>query len=439
MRDLFFTTFDDITRDLRGDEILTGWFSGEESDFVRFNKGRVRQSGTVTQASVELTLIDGRCHAECTTSMSGTRDDFETLRHCLTRLRELVENSEPDPFLIYCEDTDRTEDIDLGPLPDGASIAEEVCRQADGQDFVGFLALGPVYRGFASSLGARRWFAKSTFNLDWSVYHRDDKAAKASYAGFVWDGDEFARRAKLSIAQADVLGRPQKTLAPGKYDVFLAPAAVSEILDLLGWGGFGLRAHQTKSSPFRQLREGTAALDARIGFAEDARGGGGPTFNAWGFTKPDCVDLVRGGRIVDTLCSPRSSAEFSVQTNGAGGAESPQSLVMYGGNLAMEDAHATLDRGLYISNLWYLNYSDRNACRMTGMTRFATSWVEDGNAVAPVGVMRFDESLFELFGPKVVDITREQELILSGETYDERSVSSSRVPGLLARDFRLTL
>ena len=39
---------------------------------------------------------------------------------------------------------------------------------------------------------------------------------------------------------------------------------------------------------------------------------------------------------------------------------------------------AQLDTGIYVNNLWYLNYSDRPAGRITGMTRFATLWVEEG-------------------------------------------------------------
>ena len=55
-----------------------------------------------------------------------------------------------------------------------------------------------------------------------------------------------------------------------------------------------------------------------------------------------------------------------------------------------------LDTGLYVGNLWYTNFSDRAACRTTGMTRFATFWVEDGDIVAPVDVLRFDEALGRL-------------------------------------------
>lgn len=42
------------------------------------------------------------------------------------------------------------------------------------------------------------------------------------------------------------------------------------------------------------------------------------------------------------------------------------------------------------TQLWYLNFSDRPGGRITGMTRFASFWVEDGRIVAPLNVMRFD-------------------------------------------------
>ena len=43
-----------------------------------------------------------------------------------------------------------------------------------------------------------------------------------------------------------------------------------------------------------------------------------------------------------------------------------------------------LGDGLYINNVWYLNFSDRPACRITGMTRFACFWVEGGEIAYPV-------------------------------------------------------
>jgi predicted Zn-dependent protease len=98
-----------------------------------------------------------------------------------------------------------------------------------------------------------------------------------------------------------------------------------------------------------------------------------------------------------------------------------------------------LDTGVYMNNVWYLNYSDRSACRMTGMTRFATFWVEHGVIQAPLNVMRFDASIYRMLGEHLLGLTAERELVLNTSTYHQRSTGSSRVPGALIDDFNFTL
>ena len=112
---------------------------------------------------------------------------------------------------------------------------------------------------------------------------------------------------------------------------------------------------------------------------------------------------------------------------------------MAAGDLAEADILKRLDTGLYISNLWYLNFSDRTNGRITGMTRFATLWVENGEIVAPVNVMRFDETLFRVLGDNLEALTAERDFILSSDTYFRRSTDSARLPGALVRDFTFTL
>ncbi len=109
------------------------------------------------------------------------------------------------------------------------------------------------------------------------------------------------------------------------------------------------------------------------------------------------------------------------------------------GALPARDILEELDTGLYINNLWYLNFSDRNACQVTGMTRFACFWVENGQIKAPVEVMRFDDSVYNLLGAQLIGLTRERELILDAGTYGGRSNSSIELPGVLVAELRLTL
>jgi predicted Zn-dependent protease len=119
--------------------------------------------------------------------------------------------------------------------------------------------------------------------------------------------------------------------------------------------------------------------------------------------------------------------------------ESPQSLQMAEGSLPEREVFQALGTGLYVSNLWYCNYSDRNHARITGMTRFACLWVERGRPVAPVEAMRFDESLYHIFGDRLEGLTCEREHLFDTGTYEWRSNASALLPGALIDAFTLTL
>jgi len=151
------------------------------------------------------------------------------------------------------------------------------------------------------------------------------------------------------------------------------------------------------------------------------------------------VPLIVDGALAGALVSPRTAREFDLVTNGANGSESPEALAMAGGDLAAGDALAALDTGLAIGNLWYLNFSDRPACRMTGMTRFATFWVENGRVVAPVDVLRFDDTIYRMLGDNLEALTKEREMLLEANTYGARILSSVTLPGALLSEMNFTL
>jgi predicted Zn-dependent protease len=76
---------------------------------------------------------------------------------------------------------------------------------------------------------------------------------------------------------------------------------------------------------------------------------------------------------------------------------------------------------------------------MTGMTRFACFWVENGRIVAPISVMRWDDSLLRMFGEVLVALTQGTELVPDASTYGERQLRSVTAPGAIVNGFRFTL
>lgn len=440
MQDYFYTLADTITALLHRDEVYLCTLRGEASDFVRFNRSAVRQAGTVAQRFLNLDLVQGQRHAAGDVALTGELDeDRSRVAQTLDGLRTQLPYLPDDPYLFYASDVHSSVQHGSNTLPESREAVSAILDAGRDRDLVGFYAAGAIYTGFANSLGQRNWFDSYSFNCDWSLYFQADKAVKSAYAGFVWDPAEFAHKVDLAAAQLDMLRRPARTIPPGRYRVYLAPAALEDILNTLAWGGFGLKDHRTKQTTLLKMVEEGARLHPAVTLREHTQGGVAPNFQSAGFIKPNHVTLIESGVFRNCLVSPRSAKEYGVPTNGASRGERPESLDMAPGDLPRHEIMQRLDTGVYINNVWYLNYSDRAACRMTGMTRFATFWVEHGEIQAPLNVMRFDESVYRLLGEHLLGLTAEQEMVLDTSTYHQRSTGSSRIPGALIDDFSFTL
>jgi predicted Zn-dependent protease len=440
MRDYFSQVADFIQSQAAAGEVLVSRLAAEDSDFIRFNKSAVRQVTGVRQVLWTLGVIrDGRRSDARVTLTGNLAPDCETLRDLLAELRAGIDQVPADPYLLYETALTSTSRESTGSLPPAGLVIDDVLAAAKGLDLVGFFAGGPIVNAFANSLGQRNWHAVENFSFGWSLYHDRDKAVKTTYAGSSWDSAAFSRKMDFARAQLARLGEAPKSLAPGQYRAFLSPAAMEEILGMLCWGGFGLKSRRTKQSPLIRMADQGARLNAALTLAELTAEGIAPGFQSEGFVRPARVPLIESGELASALVSPRSAREYGVATNGANGAESPESLDLAAGNLPQESALQALDTGIYLGNLWYLNFSDRSACRMTGMTRFASFWVEGGEIKAPLNVMRFDDTVYRILGENLEALTAERDLLVDSSSYGSRSTGSLRTPGALVRDFSLTL
>jgi predicted Zn-dependent protease len=442
MQDYFYALSDALFKKLEGDEQLLLGLAGEVSDFVRLNHNKIRQAGSVAQRTVSLDLIEGKRHTEANVDLTGdSEQDLNQLVDTLKQLRQQRTLLPEDPYLFYATDINHSEYHHDNEVVHSHDAVEQVLQAASGLDLVGIFANGIQYSGFANSMGQRNWHSSANFNFDWSCYLAKgkvgDKAVKSNYAGFVWEQDKLAAKIESIKHQLAILSMPSKTLEPGSYRAYLAPSAVNEIISLISWGGFGLKSHRTKTTPLLQMLEQGRTLAESVSLREYHARGLAPIFTGSGFIKPEQVQLIKGGRYQDCLVGARSAMEYDGVTNA--GSEYPGALDLAAGDMPGENIPGELDTGLYINNLWYLNFSDRNACQLTGMTRFACFWVEHGEIQAPVDVMRFDDSVYDLLGTNLLGLTRERELILDAGTYGGRSNRSIKLPGVLVKALRLTL
>lgn len=411
----------------------------EASDFVRFNHAAIRQPGHVVQIETTVRVVDGRRHASRAVALSGVYDeDALRLSNAVAELRALLPSLPEDPYLALNTQAQTTRRVERSAALDARAMVEDIVTAARGDDLVGILSSGSITSGFASSNGVQHWHEIDCYDFDFSLHREGGEAVKTSRAGRAWDRDGYLTTLERARHDLERLSRPARRIAPGRYRAYFAPTATAWLLGIMNWGGFSAKEQRTKRSSLTRLANGEAHFHPQVNLTDDLTTGHAPAFDQQGFVRTTPLPLVVNGRFAHAVTNARTGAEYGITHTGAD-AEQSVALTLGAGDLPLNDAVHVLGDGLYINNLWYLNYSDRVNARVTGMTRFATFWVEGGVVVGPCEPMRFDDSLFSLFGDGLEALTRERELIVDGSSYTFRSTKTSLAPGLLVKGFNLTL
>lgn len=431
---------EDLFGRLAQGEHLALSLSGESSQFIRFNGARVRQTGSVDDAWLNLRLIDD--HRQCGGDLTLTGDISEDglrAREELQRLRDEVRQLPVDPYIVMPVGGMNSDSRHPGSLLEMNEAADRLVPAMQGSDLTGIYAGGRLWRGHANSAGSRHGFVTDTYAMDYSLLDPQARMVKGVFAGGTWDDDAWARQLERSRQQLALLDKPEQRIEPGRYRCFIASAGVSDLLDMFSWHGLSESEMQTGESAFLRMREEGIELSEKFSLAEDFGNGLHPRFNDIGEMAPERLELIARGRLVNTLVSSRTAQEFGVESNFADEGEHLRSPVMAAGDLPEDEVLGALDTGVYLSNLHYLNWSDVPGGRITGMTRYACFWVEGGEIVGPIANMRFDDSFYHFFGENLEAVTRETRINPDVGSYASRHLGATQCPGVLLSSFALTL
>ena len=130
--------------------------------------------------------------------------------------------------------------------------------------------------------------------------------------------------------------------------------------------------------------------------------------------------LVEGARSTGHALAPGGSSWGAMPTN----------LVMTGGG-ARDQAElcAPIERGVYVTRLWYTNAVRPNETLITGVTRDGTFLIEDGEIAAPLDDLRLTDSVLRVL-ERTEALTRDHILWSEGEFYGRRYANGTVAPAI---------
>jgi predicted Zn-dependent protease len=430
---------DHVLGQLTDAETITLNLSAEDTLYVRFNANRVRQNTDVQQMGLSLQLQSmGRTVKQSCTLSGQLEADCHLLSGVLQACRAEVAVLEVDPNQVPIVNHGTSAEEFTGSLVAPQDLVPAILDSAQGCDLAGLYAGGVVIRANRNSAGQSHWFATESFFLDYSLYD-GPKAAKGSYAGARWDALAWATNLARTRDLLDKLKRPTVNVKPGQYRTYLAPRAFADVLGMMGWNALSAAAWKQGRSPFKKLVEREARFSPLLSFAENFALALTPRFNSEGEVSDSLLPLMQAGELRTLLVSSRTAKEYGLSGNAAEEGEAPRSLDVACGTLAEPDILQAIGTGLYLSNVHYLNWSDPVSARVTGMTRYACFWVENGEIVGPINDLRWDESLYDALGTKLLALTDWADIDPACDTYYTRALGGSRVPGALVEGWTFTL
>lgn len=440
--------FNQLTSDVFGGlepgEQLCLTLASEQQTYLRFNQGRVRQATTLDQHRLKGVFLTQGRRMTFTTDLTGHPDqDRPLLNALITEMRADAAHLPEDPHAVSLSNYGTGHKIYAGTLPEPSDLAASLERLTSHLDFAGLYAGGDQIRITANSEGTFKAFEARSFFIDYSLYTRSadgaDKSVKAVYAGHHFDAARLADSIEQSAQRLARLKAPALRVTPGRYRAYLEPPAVEALLEMLSWGALSYGALRRGESAFEPLFREACHLSPQFSLSEDFGLGLHPDFDEEGQSAPVLLPLIEGGRLKQLLINSRSAKEYGVKSNAASRSEALRSPHMAPGQLDEQKALEALGTGLYLSNLHYLNWSDRATGRITGMTRHACFWVEEGQIVAPIRDLRFDDTLYHILGDGLESVTSSALLLANTSTYEARALGGACVPGILVDGLQFTL
>jgi PmbA protein len=425
----------------------------EHSLTARFARSAPTQCTEVDAHAVHvLCVVDG--HTGGATAATLDRDALErAVRAARAAAEASARHGEgsypglPGPAPARGHDGFDLETARLSPEPAGDALAAAFGAAAEhGLQAFGLWTAGAVETAIVSTTGVSAVDRVTDAYMKVLCRDADGRSGFAAGAGTgvgAIDAAALTHRAARKV----VPDAEPAVVPPGEYPVVLEPDAVGTVLDMLAMLAFNGLAHaEGRGALVDRLGTRVAAPNINLSDSPRFRGTLPRAFDAEGVPKAP-LPLIQDGvahRVVHDTRSAAVAQDGAASTGHAtapgGDPEGPvpTNLVLIGGGAAdVDELAAPVERGLYVTRLWYVNAVHERSALLTGMTRDGTFLIEDGRITRPARDVRFTDSALRILAATEA-LTASHRLVTEGEFYGRRFATGSVCPALRAQGFRVT-
>jgi PmbA protein len=426
--------------------------SSERSLLLRFARSRPTQATAVEDATISIAVVDDGHVGTAATN----RGDPDALAACARAAEAAAASAArtrgagsypgfpyPSPIKPHRGFDAATAAMDPSVGGKALATAFEIAA-THGVEAHGVWSTGDVETAIASSTGTAVVDRVTDAFMKTTCIAPNERSGWANQSGTRLadiDPAALAEAAALRATAAFAERRDVVKLEPGEYRVVLAPAAIAEMLDWLALVAFNGLAHaEGRGALVDKLDTQVAAPTINLADSPRYRLTLPHAFDAEGVPKsplPLIQDGVAANVVHDTrsaaLVDGASSTGHALAPGGSSWGPMPTNLVLTGGGAGDEaELCAPIERGVYVTRLWYTNVIRPNETLITGVTRDGTFLIEDGKIAAPLEDLRLTDRVLGVL-ESTEALTTRHILWNEGEFYGRRYATGTVAPAVRTR------
>ena len=424
----------------------------ERSVLLRFAANRPTQSTAIDDATAELAVVRGGHVGRAATNHL----DGEGLARCARRAIEAAELAStagpgrhpglavgpPRPVIEGGFDAETAR---LDPARGAAALEEAFSVARDsGLEAHGIWSAGAVEHAVADDNAGNEERMTDAFFKVICIDPARGRSGYAAESARAVDSLDIRALCERAARKASMGGEAAE-LPSGQHPVVFEHGAVGLLLDTLGSSALNGLAHaEGRGALVGRLDEQLAAPAVNLADSPAARLSLPRRFDAEGTAKRP-LPLIQDGVVKAVVHDRRSAALAGVESTGHAGAPGgdsfgphPVNLVLAGGGATgLDELCAPIERGIYVTRLWYANLIRPKETLVTAVTRDGTFLIENGALTRPLRDLRLTDSLLAMLS-RVQALTADQRLTSEAEFYGRRSAYGVVCPAMRVSSVRFT-
>ncbi|MEM0449939.1 MAG: TldD/PmbA family protein [Methanomassiliicoccales archaeon] len=217
-------------------------------------------------------------------------------------------------------------------------------------------------------------------------------------------GEEAGRLAKLSVSPS--------TMEPGLYDVVFGPLTFASFINQLGRSASAFMVEAGLSFLSEKLGNRIGPEELNVYDDPTLQGTyGAAAFDAEGLPCRKNVIIERG--VLKTyLHNSTTAAKVGVESTANAGLISPRAfnLVVEEGKHSTQELIKSVDKGIFVSNNWYLRYQNYTTGDFSTIPRDAMFLIENGEFSKPIRELRISDNMNRIF-KSILGLSKERKWV----------------------------